>query len=189
MHQRLHNGGFTLVELFICIAVISILATVSLPALQNLVEKVRAQQLQSELRTLFHTARMTAVHNQTTVTLCPLDDLNVCSNNWSSEISVFIDPDNTRRLMAPEMKIRVQRPLKHGKLRASSAGSSERRYFQYNPDGTVRGTIGHLIWCPSSKAPQNAFQLRINFGGRIRWAQDINGDGVAQMVDGSPISC
>ena len=189
MEQRLYRGGFTLVELIASIAVLSILIAISLPGWQNLFEKVKSQQLQSQLRTLFHTARIHAVHQNSIVTLCPLDDTNTCSNDWNSAISVFLDPDNSRQLLAPELLLLVQKPLKNGTLRASSAGINERRYFQYNPDGTVRGTIGHLIWCPNSQDARIAFQLRLNFGGRIRWAEDESGDGIAQMANGSPISC
>jgi len=189
MFYRLRNGGFTLPELVITLVVLAILITIAYPGWSTTIERYRAQRLQSELRTLFNSARMTAVHESSLVTICPLNAANVCSNDWNARISVFLDPDKSRSLSSHNHLIRFSETVDGGNLQASSSGHGERRYFQYNSDGTVRGTIGHLRWCSHSATPETAFQLRLNFGGRIRWAQDTDDDGIAEMSDGSPLTC
>lgn len=157
--------------------------------MKNTLERHYGQRAQGQLRTLFHTARLNAVHQGTTVTLCPLANDNDCTNDWTLPVSVFLDPNNARALASAARLIHTEPPIAHGLIRASSAGVSERRYFQYNPDGTVKGTIGHLIWCPESGNEHNAVQMLLNFGGRIRWADDADDDGIVEMTDGTAVSC
>ncbi|MHA7879901.1 MAG: GspH/FimT family pseudopilin [Saccharospirillum sp.] len=185
-----HQDGLTLVELLSTLAIVVIIATLSLPSWQSAIEHYRAQSLQSNLRTLFHQARMAAVHERSIVTLCPLSASNQCTNQWNTGITVFLDPNNDRALNPSEQVVHVLHAEHSGTLRASKTSSgNQRRYFQYRADGSVRGTIGHLIWCPESNNPARAFQLRLNFGGRIRWAQDNNQDGIVEKSDGSAVGC
>lgn len=188
MFLRRKSDGLTLVELLTCIAVLSVLLMLSIPSWQEAIEKYRAIAAQNQLRSLFHSARNSAVSYSSIVTLCPLDQLNVCSNNWDSTISVFFDPDNNRQLTSPDQLIQIHDIGRNGSLKASSAGNSERRFFQYNTDGTVRGSIGHLTWCPQSNNVKNAVHVIVNFGGRLRNATR-NANDHPLMANGNPVKC
>ena len=181
--------GFTLVELLIALAVFLIIINFATLNWQGFVERHQGRQLRTQLRTTFQVARFEAIRNNQMVTMCPLDTADQCSSSWESSISVFLDPSNQKQLSDPNQLLRRFESIGRGALKASNSGPYERRYFQFNPDGTAHGTIGNLTWCPNTKNAQNGFQVVVNFGGRIRWAKDTDGDGVVENSKHHPISC
>ncbi|WP_127557903.1 GspH/FimT family pseudopilin [Saccharospirillum alexandrii] len=189
MQPRKGNAGFSIIELMISLAVLVIIAGMATANWQGTIERHLARQTKQELRTLFQVARHTAINRRQLTTFCPLDAANVCSNDWDQPISVFIDPGSLKVLAQPDYLIRTFKAMPNGTLIASHSGPQERRYFQFNPDGTVHGTIGNLTWCPESLMAERGVHVIVNFGGRIRWAKDRSGDGVVEKASGQPISC
>jgi prepilin-type N-terminal cleavage/methylation domain-containing protein len=183
------QGGFTLLELMITIAIAVIIISAVTAGWQGLIENVASQRIRSDLVQTFANARSQAVTKYEITTICPLDSDDVCSANWDDPVSVFIDPDNNRSLSASAELISIHNPRPNGSLTASNSGSAERRYFQYNPDGSARGTIGNITWCPDSEEAERAIQLRMNFGGRVTWALDRDGDGIREDAKGQPLTC
>ncbi len=183
------SKGFTLVELMVTVAISAIILNFAASNLSGVIERVTASQVKTSLRTVFSVARSSAVYKRKLVTLCPLDTNNRCVADWSRPVSIFTDPDNSKSLSQAAHLIRVSPITNSGTLTPSATSHGGRRYFQYKPDGSTHGTIGNLTWCPQSGTVQRAFQLRLNFGGRIRWASDRDGDGVAEDSSGQPITC
>jgi type IV fimbrial biogenesis protein FimT len=183
------EGGFTLLELMISIAIAVIITSAVTVGWQSLIESTVSQRIRSTLIQSFADARSEAVTSNQTTTLCPLNENHVCTADWDGPISVFTDPNNDRALTPTAKLIQTHHPVSGGFLTASNSGPSERRYFQYNPDGSARGTIGHIVWCPNSKNPTRAIQLRMNFGGRITWAIDRDGDGIREDAQGHGLVC
>ena len=189
MQPRKENAGFSLIEAMVSLAILVIIAGMATANWQGTVERHQARQTKQELRTLFQVARHTAVNQRQLITFCPLDAVNVCSNDWDRPISVFLDPGNQKELLQPEYEIRVFNSFQSGHITASKSGPYERRYFQFKPDGTVHGTIGNITWCPDSLMAERGVHVIVNFGGRIRWGKDSSGDGIVEMASGDAISC
>lgn len=182
--------GLTLLELVITISIAAILISGFAASWNVVVDKVAASQAQTGIRNAFGTARESAVYRRQVVTVCPLDANGNCVSDWNQPISVFLDPTNQKALSNPDNLIKVVSIHSRGTLRSSSVGGGNlRRYFQYNPDGSTRGSIGHLIWCPDNSKAEGAVQARLNFGGRIRWARDNDGDNVVEGSSGQPVTC
>jgi len=186
---RKRECGFTMVELLIALVVLFVVINFATLNWQGFVERQQGRQLRTHLRTTFQVARYEAIRNNRLVTMCPLDTTNNCVSAWEGPITVFLDQSNQKALLNPNDIIRTFESLEKGSLKASKSGPYERRYFQFNPDGTVHGSIGNLTWCPTSKFAQRGFQVVVNFAGRIRWAQDRDHDGVVENASGDPISC
>lgn len=183
------QGGFTLLELMITITIAVIITSAVTAGWQGLIDSTASKRVRATLIQSFADARSQAVTINETTTICPLDSNDLCSANWDGPISVFIDPNNDRSLTATAELIHTHQPAAKGSLTASNSGPAERRYFQYNPDGTAKGTIGNIVWCPHSQEPERAIQLRMNFGGRITWAIDRDGDGIREDAQGQPLTC
>lgn len=183
------QGGLTLLELMITISIAVIITSAISAGWKNLTDSMASQRIKSTLTQSFADARSQAVTSNEITTICPLDTNRVCSAEWDKPISVFIDPNNDRALTADAELIHTHHPISMGSLTASNSGPAERRYFQYNPDGSARGTIGNIQWCPGSGDDIRAVQLRMNFGGRITWATDRNGDGIRENAQGQPLTC
>lgn len=185
---RIHRGT-TLLELLVALAVFFIVTGFSITGWQWLSERTQASSTRTNIERLFATARFAAVTHQRIVTICPLDLSNQCTNDWTLPAAIFLDPQSNLRLLSPDQLIRQIDVAPNGVLTPSNSPHGPRRYFQYHPDGSVRGTIGHLIWCPSSGKPEMAIQARLNFGGRLNWARDTNGNDIVEKSDGSDVSC
>ncbi|XOZ33468.1 GspH/FimT family protein [Halomonadaceae bacterium KBTZ08] len=178
--------GLTLLELVIVLVVVGIVASMAVPGFQSLIEDTtRRSQMQSMVG-LFNLARIRAVSEATIVTVCPLDGSDQCTGDWHQPVHVFADPDNQRALANNTTVFRVRKPVQSGSWRVHVGN---RGYFQYRPNGMVRGTLGNLTWCPESGNEKNAGQLIVNMGGRLRYAQDHSGDGVVQDSRGQPVKC
>ncbi|TGN38599.1 GspH/FimT family pseudopilin [Marinobacter confluentis] len=187
--KRLKQSGFTLLELMITITIAVIIASAATAGWQSLIESTSSQRVRSTLVNSFADARSHAVTQNQTTTLCPLDANQVCTANWNQPISVFLDPNNDRAITSDTEILSVHHPIPNGSLTASKSGPAERRYFQYNPDGTAKGTIGNIVWCPEDGNASLAIQLRMNFGGRITWALDQDNDGIREDAQGQALAC
>lgn len=189
IHEFSPQRGFTLVEAMVTVSMTVILAATVSIGWQALIDRTTAYRVQSTLAQSFADARSQAITDREITTLCPLDDQLDCSSNWDRPISVFVDPQNERALTGNAELVQKHSAVNAGSFRASYSGPAERRYFQYNPDGSARGTLGHIVWCPNSGEADRAIQLRMNFGGRITWARDSDNDGVREDANNQPLTC
>lgn len=186
MNMLTRQDGLTLIELLIVIVLVGTLASVAIPSWSGLITSSHRHAAMSELVTLINLARNTAVQEQISTTLCPLDSNNKCSHDWSRPITAFRDPQRKRRLDSQAQIIRTAELRNPGSLIVKSAN---RPYFGFRPNGHAREAIGNLLWCPPDNDPRKASQIRINMGGRPVFSQDTNGDGVVEGADGSPVNC
>lgn len=187
IHRK--EAGLTLLELLSVLVIISILMMSAGAAWNPLVDRVQASAVQTNIHRAFSLARSSAVHFGSTVTICPLSDENRCVNDWNRPVGIFQDNNNLYRVPKDAPMIKILTLNVGGFLRSSNAGRGMRRYFQFNPDGSSRGSLGHLLWCPASLKSERANHVRINFGGRLIWSRDNDGDGIIEGADGKNISC
>lgn len=92
MFFRVTQKGFTLIELMVAIAVLSILLSLAAPSFQSLIAQTRLTAISSQLRSALLTARSEAIKSNRQVTVCASEDQSSCSNgSWSSGSIAFID--------------------------------------------------------------------------------------------------
>lgn len=186
MTARTPESGFTLVELLIVVTLITVLATFS-SSFSGLITRSAKQSEQMNLIGFINAARTAAIMESTNVTLCPVDTISgKCSNDWTRNITAFRDPGRTRQLVSPEQIVRTLTPSNNGTF---DGNAGIRRYFGFRATGMAREAIGNIVWCPKDGSVKNAYQIRINMGGRPRIAQDNDGDGIVEDSAGKPITC
>ena len=183
------DKGLSLIELLATLAIISMVATISAGSFTWLIERSSASTTRSNIEQTFSLARYIAVTEQTIVTICPLDSAQKCTNNWSLPTAVFRDPTNTLELMNSELHVKSVTLPAGGSLTPSNSFNGPRKHFQYGPDGSVRGTIGNFTWCPKSGNAKSAIHVRINFGGRLTWSQDSDGNDIVETANRTDVSC
>lgn len=186
MERRRENAGVTLVELICVIALLAVLITLAAPAGQKLMDDAQRRATVHDLLGFFAGARQEAVRRGKVMTLCPLDENNHCGKDWNGPLYLFEDPFNQRRLTDEGRLVGVLPGLRHGRIQVKSLSRS---YFQYRPDGMIFSDLGNLTWCPPDNDPRAAAHLIISRGGRVRLAQDQDGDGIVEDADGQPVSC
>jgi len=179
-------SGFTLVELLTTLAIVALVASLAAPSMDNLIRKTNRHAAVSDMIRLINLARNTAIMEQQVTTLCPLDENDDCTHDWSGTITVFRDPESDKSLSNESDVIREAESVVGGKWTANTAS---RPYFRFMPSGIADYAIGNIVWCPINGNLKLAAQIRINMGGRPRIAEDSDGDGIVEGVDGKPITC
>lgn len=180
------SGGFTLVELLITIILVSIITSLAIPSFSDFIQKSQRHASVTQMISLINLARNTAIMEQQTITLCPLDEQNQCAHNWNGDITAFRDSNADKALSSMEEIIRVNPPSPGGRWEANTGS---RPYFRFTPTGIANYAIGNMIWCPRSGDMTSSAQVIINMGGRVRLSKDSDGDGIAENSNGMPIKC
>lgn len=176
--------GFSLIELMVTIAITAIMLTIAVPSLNDFIVKMRVDSEISELNRLVLTARNTAISTEQNVILCPLDGAN-CISDWSRELSVFIDVDNSLTYSAADdTLVKVKSAVTNGSKITYDAQSS----IAFAPTGMLSTTESDFIYCPVSDTTL-ARAVVVASSGRTYKTADRNGDGKDQYRTGYTVNC
>ncbi|MDG5500672.1 GspH/FimT family pseudopilin [Marinobacter sp. BGYM27] len=186
MKSTPRHSGFTLAELIITLLIVSILIFIATPSVSALIDDAQRKSAVHDILNVMATARQQAIMSQQILTLCPINSSNTCGKDWNSNLSLFVDPDNQRKLTPTTRIVRTLPPPETGSLRVRSLSKS---YFQYRPNGRILSDLGNITWCPDSNDERKAAHLIISRGGRIRIAGDADSDGIPEGANGANIIC
>ena len=174
--------GFTIVELMVGVAIVGLLTMIAIPSMSEWLVKMRVDNEISTMHRLILTARNTAVNSELPVIICPLDG-NSCVNDWTGEISVFIDVDNQGDFDAGvDTIIRMKDPISDGDNLTYDFSR-----LTYRPTGQATG-ISIFSYCPSGTTNYNR-GIEVSRLGRAYATSDTDNDGKDEENDGSEISC
>ena len=159
--------GFTLPELLITIAVLSILSSVSLPNLTSYLQRSATESDISLIKKLIYHAKSRAIDSGQYVTICVLGSRNKCHKtaDWSGTITTFIDQNRNGAIDSGET---ISLATQIGKHAASIQWRSfnRRGYLEFSPMGLSTSSNGTFTYCP--KAHNTARQLVLNRQGRLK---------------------
>lgn len=77
------NSGFTLIEMMVAIAVMSILLLIALPSFQSTMLSVKLRSYSNELVASAYLARSEAIKSNSAVTMCASSNGNSCDGEWA----------------------------------------------------------------------------------------------------------
>ena len=188
-----HKNGFSLIELMVAIAVVSILSAIALPSMNDFIIKMRVDNEISEMQRLLLTARNTAINTGKNTTVCPLSS-GSCTTNWGNEVSVFTNSSNTtddnKYDSATEELVKVKEAIRSGdKLQFATFTR-----VVYAPTGRLLfpTTASEFKYCPKDEATSTANRSRgidISISGRSYTSSDIDSDDKDENRDGDEIVC
>lgn len=143
--------GFTLLEMAITLAIVSLGAALALPSFTRAVAHQRASTAMFLISTQLASARSTAVTRRMPVSLCPSRGDASCSlePDWSLGWLMYMDPARHGQPTRPADILRDQRVSSSGKLRILS--SSGRRAIRFQADGKSGGSNITLSVCSDGK--------------------------------------
>jgi len=143
-------NGFTIIETMVALAIMLSLVTIGIPSLNNFIVYTRVDNEILILHRLILIARNSALTNNTSVTLCPLNNEGKCENLWHQELSVFTDINNNKiyepslneQLVAHKSAIKAGDKLQYGKTRIALSyaatghlsGWGQNATFSYCPE-------------------------------------------------------
>ena len=178
--------GLTLLELLMVVAILAIMATVTLPSMSMLIAETRIRSGTMALAAMMKFARMQAVARNSRVTLCPSDDETACgeANTWNRGVMVFEDMNDNRHRDGEEKLLGYREMNRNlhifsGADPASTARSRKRVVF--SPAGSAAGyTISVKFCSPDARASPEVLILQNS--GRIRLS-DRDGSGREPACD------
>ena len=164
MHQR--QRGFTLYELLMTLAIVSIVIGLALPSFANIAANGR---IRTEVNALFHAthlARKESIMRRSVVSICPTMDGLTCKPglDWSNGWIMF----NNRDRDEPPQLDQGEPVLQLHRTSANVRMTSNRRGFTLRAT-QKRATNGTIVVCDSSNrvAPR---ALVVSYTGRPRVA-------------------
>jgi type IV fimbrial biogenesis protein FimT len=180
--------GVTLVELIICLAILSILLGFAVPSLSSLQKRSQATVAINWVVSSVVFARHAAITRNTPVTLCPSRNGVACGGSWHEGMIAFTDPNQNRRVDAND--VRLQRflfPVEGATLKWRAFRNQQ--YLQMTAEGFTNFQNGNFVYCPGDKDVRFARQLVINVQARTRLSSDIDHDGIVEDRNGRDLTC
>lgn len=163
------KSGFTLLELLITVAMISIIMAFGIPAMQEFTQNDR---LTTNINTLIGhlaLARSEAVKRSQPVSICASNNTVSCAGNWEDGWLIYVDANSNNALDGGEEILRVQQALDGGNtLTPTTIGTQ----ITYDYRGFVNAaSVGSLQLCDARSGPHGK-TVRITTTGRVRLETD-----------------
>lgn len=175
--MALQSRGFTLTELMVSLALLSILLAAGLPAIASVIERVRVINAFNALTTSLMAARMAAIVRGAPVTVCPSSDGRHCRNApiWDDGWLVYVDPGRRDQPMDTTAILQHVSDPASGMTIRSTQG---RHRVRYQPSGWSGGNNLTIRVC-IGRPPKHAGDVVVNLAGRPR----------TRRPEGPPVAC
>ncbi|MFC4864519.1 GspH/FimT family pseudopilin [Pseudomonas sp. JS3066] len=156
------QAAVTLTELLIVLVIICATAMLA-PSFIEFASKARVRHYEQQLFLLVQQARIHAATHRARVTVCPLDDNQMCHRNWNAQISAFEDPTGKRHLNHDDKLIATLPALPL--IVVDWKGMGGNRAIHFNLHGHTAVTNGRFRLCRQGKVIR---ELVLNRQGRLR---------------------
>jgi len=162
--------GFTLGELLVTTALVSIVTAVGVPSMSDFIKNDRLTTQMNTLVGHLSLARSQAVTLAQPVTVCASSDLATCSSNdWASGWIVFVDADASGDVSTGDEILRAQEGLPGDSTLSSSAGSA----VTFDDRGFAPGAAGSFSLC-DDRGADHLKSITISQTGRVRRGGSIS---------------
>ncbi len=191
MKTKLHRG-FTIFELMIAVALISVMLTMGLPSFSNTIEQNQLSTKINELISTLQYARSESVKTGKRVTVCMSDDgVNCGASGYEDGWLVFVDDAPADgNYDAGEQLLKIHEALDANiTLRGNNRFAN---FISYLPTGGIANADpdaaqDHFVLCKSADTTKSRAVFVIT-SGRARVAKDTNNDKVPEDDAGNNIT-
>jgi len=153
--------GFSIIELMVTLAVMSILLTVGVPSVRTIILNDRLAAATNNFVSSLNLARSEAVQQGVAAGICSSNNQTSCTaSTWNSGWIIWVDADNDGVLDSPGEVMRVAEPLK-GSIAVTAANTA----LLFNATG-FSTTPGTLKIC-DSRTGNLGKQIQILTGGSV----------------------
>jgi len=181
--MKTQQVGFSILELLICIGIVSILSTISFSSMGTLTNKQSIDSQVREIRSALQLTRSLAVTNSNVWTLCTLNAEFECVKDGGRTLAVFRD-DNQNRDVDSDEPLKLHTSITNLSVKLSA---SNRSYIRFKINGSSKES-GNFQVCALNSEFDYGRQVIVFRSGRIRISQDNDGDGYDESTSG-PIHC
>ena len=173
--------GFSILEITIVLVIVAILISAGNYSYRFLIQQSRSQADVSKLLMMLRMTREQAIVHTTTSVLCPSNDNKTCIRDWKLPLIQFNDTNNNKKRDDDEI-------IKHrfeGFIEADVLINYPKTQVRFNHQGLANFYNGTFGYCLDTFI-QGIIISRI---GRIRFAQDLDGDHIPDVNRTTPVSC
>ena len=194
------ENGFTLIELFVALAVMGILAGVGIPSFISAVSNSRVSTQYNSLIGGLYLARSEAVKTSNSVTVCARASDTQCGSDWTHGWLVFVDKDfanneATASVGATDIILEVRSEL-NGENTLKAEGSTDntaataaiRNFVRYSRSGQTDWRNGSFTLC-DNRGVEESRAINIVLTGDIRRGRTLSGSEIPMDVFGREITC
>jgi type IV fimbrial biogenesis protein FimT len=183
--QALYSG-VTLIELVICLAIVSILSFIIVPTFNSIFLNARSDAHLNQVSQFIRYTRSQALAQQARVTLCPSTTGLECEQDWQAGAMIFIDEDNDQIRSQNEPLLKFETPfIPEGYVSYNNPANK----LVFSRQGFPLGSAGSFVYCPENGNEEYARALILNFQGRIRIGRDSNGDQIVETTGANNVVC
>jgi type IV fimbrial biogenesis protein FimT len=181
MDGYMKQQGFTLIELSVVLAITALLFSLGSQSYRSLINQSRIQSDVSNLLMMLRMTRQQAVIHAKTSVLCPSINDKTCVRNWKLPLIQFLDTNENKKRDPDEA---IQQ-------RFTALGTSDvvirypKTQVRFDEQGMANFYNGTFGYCLDSTIKG----IVISRIGRIRFAQDLNGDHIPDVNSTTPVSC
>lgn len=165
--------GFTLIEVLVCVIIITILVMIAVPFYKNWQQKIEAKKVQTYLTANLRHAKSNSYITHQSVIFCLLNNqTNKCHKNKNNTLILFFDKNHNNRfdIDSDQVIYRQDLNLKYGYLQLRAG---RRHYVKFFGDtGLPRGHFGHIKYCLLDSNTQYQYQISFNHVGGIKFKPD-----------------
>ncbi|MFK7864756.1 MAG: GspH/FimT family pseudopilin [Pseudohongiellaceae bacterium] len=166
--------GFSLIELLVVVAILSILLAVSLPNFQDMIESNGTNSQAKLFLTTLNLARSEAIKRGGNVAICASEDGADCDEDaWGDGWIVFFDANGDADGTAGSVDANDTLIRVFDSVGSSNVITFSGDLFEYNNLGfSANGGTQTLLICPASATAANARSIVIGPSGRGRRVED-----------------
>jgi type IV fimbrial biogenesis protein FimT len=177
----MNKSGFTLIELIIVIAILSITFSLAVPTYKDIQLRQKINGQANQLFSIIYLARSEAIKRSSVVTICKSSDNQTCGGAWSDGWVMFADYDEDGALDPSETIISAGKIDSQIKMKWSAFGSDN--YIRLTPRGMTLSQNGTFTLCPETGDALIARTVIVSKLARVRLSP------TGKDTEGSPIVC
>ena len=171
--------GFTLVELMIAVAVMSIVMAMAVPSLESAQQGGQVKKAQSALMAAATRARSEAISRGAPVSICASGDAATCDGDWTGFL-VFEG-------LPPAGSSAVSGVIEQGDLSGVTASATQSA-LSWSSVGSANQTLSVSL-CAANAQDSRHRGVSVSLLGRALVSRDYDDDGVHEDPTGSALTC
>lgn len=166
--DRMHpSSGFTLLELLVCLFIISILTISSVSTLQ-IIKRWQLNSATLSLLTAINSARSLALSRGQYTFLCPGNSLTGCSSTWTDQYLLIADINHNRKPDGDDLTISEIR-FSEG-ISVNWKAFRKKAVLSFTTEGFTESQNGRFQLCSESFGAALTSEIIVNRSGRARLA-------------------